>query len=90
MGRVPTPTKVPGDEGGRYFYLPKLLMHEFPHTLGLPDTHNANYVDNPEDYKGFVMHYNPRTDRDVDPAESPTEVIKEGDIGVLRRVNEDD
>ena len=39
--------KVPGDEGGRYFYLPKLLMHEFPHTLGLPDTHNADYVDNP-------------------------------------------
>ena len=82
MGRVPTPTKVPGDEEGRYFYLQKLLMHEFPHTLGLPDTHNADYVDNPDDYVGDLMHYRPGH-LDDGPEDELKDEFKDGDSELL-------
>ena len=40
-----------------YAYLPKLLMHEFGHTLGIPDLHNPDLVDNPAQYEGLLMYY---------------------------------
>ena len=51
--------KVEGKERHRYFYIQKLIIHELPHLLGAPDTHNADYVDNPDDHEDELMHFQP-------------------------------
>ena len=65
-----------------YAYLPGVLMHEFPHTLGLPDTHNADYVDNPDDHVGDLMHYRPGG-WDYVPEDELKDEFKDGDSELL-------
>ena len=71
-----------------YAYLPGVLMHEFPHTLGIPDLHTESLphnVTNPAQYKGHLMHWKPE-DWKIDLEDELKDEVRDGDSTIVGNI----